>query len=81
MNVAGRKISESISIPGSPGFSDSSAASTPRVTSSVLAQGSFSTIIIRPGPSLMTASPIIGQVSQTTLATSPMLSVVPSHPT
>src|SRR2546427_9197960 len=36
----------------------SSASSTPRVTSRVLAQGNFSTIIMRPGPPLMTASPI-----------------------
>ena len=35
----------------------------PRVTSSVLAQGNFSTTSSRPGPSLMTASPISGCVA------------------
>ena len=70
MKVAGRKIVESISTPGRPGLRAASACSTPRVTSSVFAHGSFSTIIIRPGPSLMTASPTIGQVSQATVATS-----------
>ena len=44
MNVAGRKIVVSISMPGRPGRSSSSALSTPRVTSSVFAHGSFSTI-------------------------------------
>ena len=63
MKVAGRKMVESMSTPGSPGRRSASTFSTPRVTSSVLAQGSFSTIIIRPGPSLMTASPTMGQVS------------------
>ena len=48
MKVAGRKIVESISMPGRPGRIAASASSTPRVTSSVLAHGSFSTIIIRP---------------------------------
>ena len=48
MKVAGRKMWASISIPGRPGFSAARAASTPRVTSSVLAHGSFSTIIMRP---------------------------------
>ena len=36
----------------------SMASSTPWVTSSVLPHGNFSTMSIRPGPSLMTASPI-----------------------
>ena len=71
MKVAGRKIVESISMPGSPGFRAASASSTPRVTSSVFAHGSFSTIIIRPRSSLMTASPTSGQVSHTTWPTSP----------
>ena len=48
MNVAGRKIVESIAMPGRPGLSSSSAASTPRVTSRVFAHGSFSTMSIRP---------------------------------
>jgi hypothetical protein len=61
-----------------PGRISSIAASTPRVTSRVLAQGSFSTISIRPGPSLMTASPKSGQVSHTTSPTSPRRSGVPS---
>ncbi len=70
MKVAGLKIVESISMPGRPGFNSASTFSTPRVTSSVLAHGSFSTIIIRPTPSLMTASPMSGQVSHFTTATS-----------
>src|SRR5262245_25800321 len=69
---------ESISKPGSPGRSSSSAASTACVASSVLAQGYFCTISIRPGPSLMTASPNSGQVSVTTSATSLSTSGVPS---
>ena len=60
MKVAGRKIVESISTSGRPGRSVSRAASTPRVTCSVLAQGNFSTMRRRPGPSLMIASPTIG---------------------
>jgi hypothetical protein len=47
--VAGRKMVESISMPGRPGRISWSATSTPRVTSRVLPQGSFSTISIRPG--------------------------------
>ena len=70
MKVAGRKICASISMPGSPGRNSSRAASTPRVTASVLAQGNFSTMSMRPGPSLMTASPMGRGVSQTTLPTS-----------
>ena len=61
MNVAGRKMVGSTSTPVRPGLAaSSSAASTPRVTSSVLPSGCFSTISSRPGPSLMTASPIGG---------------------
>ena len=70
MKSAGRKIVVSISMPGRPGRISSSAASTPRVTSSVLAQGNFSTMSISPGPSLMTASPMSGWWSMTSLATS-----------
>ena len=70
MNVAGRKILASISIPGSPGLRLSSAASIPCVTSSVLAHGSFSTIIINPAWLLMTAPPISGRVPHLTVATS-----------
>ena len=60
MNVAGRKIVESIWTPCSPGFIASRAASTLRVTSSVLPVGCFSTISSSPGTSLMMASPIGG---------------------
>ena len=70
MNVAGRKMVESISSPGRPGAMTARASSTPRVTSRVLAQGSFSTMSIRPGPPLMTASPIMGGKVVTTSATS-----------
>src|SRR5262245_6026968 len=77
MKVAGRKIWASMSTPCRPGLSAASASSTPRVTSSVLAHGSFSTIIMRPGPPLMTPSPIIGQVSHFTSATSPRRTVLP----
>ena len=59
IKVAGRKILVSISTPGNPGCMAANAASTPRVTSSVLPQGNFSTMSISPGPSLMTASPIM----------------------
>ena len=55
--VAGRKISVSTAMPSSPGAMSLSAASTARVTSSVLPHGSFSTMSISPRPSLMTASP------------------------
>ena len=78
MKVAGRKMVVSISIPGRPGRISSMAASTPFVTSTVLPQGNFSTMSSRPGPSLITASPIIGQVSSTTSATSSRRSGVPS---
>ena len=57
--------------PGNPGFIASRAASTPRVTSSVLPQGNFSMISISPGPSLITASPIIPCGPNTIFATSP----------
>ena len=81
MKLAGRKMVVSISRPGRPGLSDSMASSTPRVTSRVLAHGSFSTIIMRPGPGSkpapfptpMTASPTIGGPVSTTLATSASL--------
>ena len=79
MNVAGRKIVESISIPGRPGRSSSSAASSPAVTSAVFAHGSFWTTSRRPGPSSMTASPMSGGVSMTTSATSFRRITVPSR--
>ena len=75
--VAGRKMVESISMPGRPGRISSRAASTPRVTSRVLPQGSFSTISMSPGPSLMTASPISGWWSTFRSATSPRRSGLP----
>ena len=53
MKVAGRKMVVSISMPGRPGRISSMAASTPLVTSRVLAQGKLSTISSRPGPSLI----------------------------
>ena len=70
MKVAGRKMAVSTAIPVRPGSSCFSASSTPRVTSRVLPQGSFSTISMSPGPPLMTASPISCWWSSTTLATS-----------
>ena len=57
-------------MPFMPGVSSCSAASTPRVTSDVLAPGNFSTTSINPGPSLSSASPISGWLSSTTVATS-----------
>ncbi len=54
------------------------ACSTPLVTSTVLAQGNFSTMSKSPSPSLTTASPIIGQVSWATVPTSPSRSWLPS---
>ena len=60
MKFADRKMVESICIPGRPGRSDARVASTPRVTSNVLAHGNFSTTSRRPGPLLMTASPMSG---------------------
>ena len=71
MNVAGRKMVGSISTSVRPGRSASRAASTWRVTSSVLPQGCFSTISSRPGPSLMIASPMGGGEPSVTVATSP----------
>ena len=47
------------------------AFSTPRVTSTVLAPGNFSTTSMRPVPSFKIASPIRGWLSSTTVATSP----------
>ena len=47
---------------GGPGSSSSSASSTPASPPACCAHGSFSTMSIRPGPSLMTASPISGHV-------------------
>ncbi len=76
--VAGRKMVVSMSMSRSPGAISSMAASTPCVTSTVLAHGNFSTIKSKPGPSFTTASPIIGQVSSTISATSPSLRGVPS---
>jgi hypothetical protein len=70
MNVAGRKMLESMPTPGRPGFSCSRASSTPLVTSRVLAHGSFSTMSMSPSPSLMTASPMSGWWSRTRSATS-----------
>ena len=70
MNVAGRKIVVSMSMPTRPGRSSSIAASTPRVTSSVFAHGNFSTMSMSPGPSLMTASPASGWWSSTRRAMS-----------
>ena len=61
---------------GRPGFSASIAASTSRVTCSVLPSGCFSTISSRPSPSLITASPIGGGKPSTTSATSPMRSAL-----
>ncbi len=56
----------------SPGRIASSAASTPSVTSTVLAPGNFSTTRIRHfSPSAQTASPISGWESSTTVVTSP----------
>ena len=70
MKVAGRKIVGSTSRPVSPGFNASSAASTRRVTSSVLPSGCFSTISNSPGTSLMMASPMAGGEPISTSATS-----------
>ncbi len=60
MNVAGRKIVVSISMPGRPGRSSSIASSTPCVTSMVLAPRNFCTISSRPSPPLTTPSPQTG---------------------
>jgi hypothetical protein len=77
MNVAGRKMVESISTSARPGFIASSASSTPSVTSNVFPHGCFSTILRVPGPSLMTASPIICACPSTTSATSPIVRTLP----
>ena len=77
IKVAGRKIVVSISISPRPGRRASSASSTPRVTSSVLPQGYFSTINNKPGRPLMIASPMAGGAPIRTLPTSPTLTVVP----
>jgi hypothetical protein len=79
MKVAGRKMVGSTSIPSRPGRSSSIAASSPRVTSAVLAHGSFWTTRRSPGRSLMTPSPIRGGVSMTTSATSSSRSTLPSR--
>ena len=65
----GPKIVVSTVMPGKQACSSLIAASTPRVTSSVLAPRNFWTTSMMPGPSLMTASPIRGPWS---MATSPM---------
>ena len=79
MKLAGRKMVVSILTSGRPGWSAAMAASTPRVSSRVLAQGNFSTMSRRPGPSLMIPSPIMGWWSTTTLATSFRRSGLPSR--
>ncbi len=66
MNVAGRKICESISMPGRPALSWVSASSTPSVTSTVFAPRYFWTMSRRPGPPLTTPSPQICWLSWTT---------------
>ena len=71
MNVAGRKMVGSTSTSSSPGAAPRARARRPRVTSSVLPPGCFSTISSRPGPSLMMASPIGGGKPSVTSATSP----------
>ena len=70
IKVAGRKIVVSMSMPGRPGLSASRASSTPRVTSSVLPQGYFSTINSNPGLPLMIASPMAGGAPICTFPTS-----------
>ena len=71
INVAGRKIVVSISIPGSPGRISSTASSIPSVTSIVLAPRNFCTISSRPSPSLTTPSPQTGWWSSLTTPRSP----------
>ena len=78
MKVAGRKIVVSISTSLRPGRSVSIAASTARVTDSVFAPSCFSTMRRRPGPSLMTASPIGGGNPSVTSATSPSVREAPA---
>ena len=77
MKLAGRKTEVSVSRPERPGFSLSSASSTPFVTSSVLAFGNFSTTSSSPSLSFTTASPISGWWSLTTFATSVRRSLPP----
>ena len=60
MKSACWKILVSKVIPGSPGWSIRTTFSTPSVTLTVSAQGSFSTTSISPGESPMMASPISG---------------------
>ena len=71
MYVAGRAIDVSMSMPARPGRSLSSASSTPRVTSSVLAFGNLSTTMRKPLPVARRASPIRSWCSSTTVVTSP----------
>ena len=73
MKVAGRKMVVSTFTSLRPGFSSANAASTARVSSSVLAVGCFSTISMMPGPSSMMALPIGALKPSTTRATSPIL--------
>ncbi len=80
MNVAGRKIVLSTSTPGRPGSSCCSTSSTPSVTSSVLAHGSFSTMSISPSPSLITASPFSGWWLVSMSATSLRVTALPPPP-
>jgi hypothetical protein len=77
MNVAGRKIAGSTATPVSAGSRLSSAASTSRVTCRVFAPSCFSTMSSRPGPLLITASPIGCGNPSTTVARSPMRSAAP----
>src|SRR6478672_6411548 len=79
MNVAGRKIVLSTSTPGRPGSSCCSTSSTPSVTSSVLAHGSFSTMSINPSPSLITASPFSGWWLVSMSATSLRVTALAHH--
>jgi hypothetical protein len=60
MNEASRNIVVSIWMPGRPGCIAASAASTFRVTSSVLTSGNFSRTRTRPFPSPTMPSPISG---------------------
>ncbi len=60
MKSAGRKRLVSMAMPESPGRMSSSAASTARVTSRVLAPGNFWITSMRLGPLSPIASPISG---------------------
>ena len=77
MNVAGRKIVGSISTSVEPGPQRVERRLDAAGHASVLPPGCFSTISSRPGPSLMTASPIGGGKPSTTSATSPSGSGAP----